>query len=655
MLDPIGVSGYANFDLVSTDATGTLYRCLLLQSGATAQMRVFNSPLPDGDRRQRFLQRCRLLATLGGHPNVARVLDYGIGAWELPYVVLQDSPGGNLAERLGREGALPAEVALPVGVKLAGAVATAHRLGLVHGGISPEAVALSADGEPLLADFRLVDGPSAMPGAGGARVPLSVAPEVLSGAEPGTAADVYSLGATIYTVLNGAPPYSPREGEPAAVTLKRITETLLPPLDRSDLPGSVMDTLERAMAKNPDDRFPSATGVGEGLRSVEEQMGLTVTGMHVADESDLVPRTQDLRPTHVHTVAPAPAAPPAPGLPAGAVAPPGMAYPPGAAGIAPAAPYSPPAPVYPPRPPGPAGGGRTGGRQGWLIVVLSVAAAAVLVGVLIGIRSSGRHPAVAAVPTTGATAGPQSTAVASTVPGSTLPPSSGSAARQPAPVSLLQKVESVPTPSLVTASTQVKDLVGARAASGGPLTAAGKPEVLYIGGEFCSFCAAERWPMVIALSKFGTFFNLSVTSTDQANGNLPTFTFYGSTYASQYLSFVGVEEFGGRQGPAYAVLQQPTSEESSVWQANEGSSESLPFVDIGGRYVLETSQYDGLTLIGQSLSSIESAIGDNSTPVGSHIDAAAAVFTKYLCSITGQQPSDVCSAVASVELPGGGQ
>ena len=85
--------------------------------------------------------------------------------------------------------------------------------------------------------------------------------------------------------------------------------------------------------------------------------------------------------------------------------------------------------------------------------------------------------------------------------------------------------------------------------SGSPLTSGGKPEVLYLGAGFCPYCAAVRWPLIVALSRFGTFSGLRTTRSAIANGAgqhepypaTPTWTFHGSRYTSQYLTFTPVE------------------------------------------------------------------------------------------------------------------
>src|SRR4029077_4410843 len=122
-------------------------------------------------------------------------------------------------------------------------------------------------------------------------------------------------------------------------------------------------------------------------------------------------------------------------------------------------------------------------------------------------------------------------------------------------------------------------------ASGAALTSGGKPEMLYIGAEFCPYCAAMRWSMAVALSHFGTLSPLhgihsSSTDTDP---NTPTLTFYKSTYTSKYLTFTPVEN----ETRTHAALQNTTSEQMAIWKKNEpGGSLGYPFIDFGNKFTI---------------------------------------------------------------------
>ena len=103
--------------------------------------------------------------------------------------------------------------------------------------------------------------------------------------------------------------------------------------------------------------------------------------------------------------------------------------------------------------------------------------------------------------------------------------------------------------------------------------------MLYIGAEYCPICATERWPMLVALSHFGTFTGISQTHSAVGDGNIATITFYGSTFTSPYLTFSGVEQYTNVPAPGasppYTSLQNPTKEELAVL-AKYSSSKFLP-------------------------------------------------------------------------------
>ncbi len=150
-----------------------------------------------------------------------------------------------------------------------------------------------------------------------------------------------------------------------------------------------------------------------------------------------------------------------------------------------------------------------------------------------------------------------------------------------------------------------------------PLTSGGKPEVLFIGAEFCPICATERWPLTVALSQFGKFTNLHQTRSAVHDGNIATVTFYGSTYSSPYLTFTPVETTTNvPKGNYYETLQTPTAAQQALWSNTSqalGISEGFPFVYMGGKYVLTTSQFDPSTLEGKSFDEISGDVGNNDT------------------------------------------
>ena len=223
----------------------------------------------------------------------------------------------------------------------------------------------------------------------------------------------------------------------------------------------------------------------------------------------------------------------------------------------------------------------------------------------------------------------------------------------PAPASLVSLVTGVPAsvaqtvgvPSSVTAPTVAKGQTA--------LASGGKPEVLFIGGEFCPYCAAERWAIVMAMSKFGHFTNLQETTsspwdTDPATA---TFSFHGASYSSDVVTFVPVEEesndtngIGTRH-----VLEHLTTAQSGLWSkysSQFGVTQGFPFMDIGNKVFVLGPSYNPAILSGLDQSAIAAKLANPNDPVTQAIVGTANYLTAAVCSITQQQPSAVCSASA---------
>jgi hypothetical protein len=208
-----------------------------------------------------------------------------------------------------------------------------------------------------------------------------------------------------------------------------------------------------------------------------------------------------------------------------------------------------------------------------------------------------------------------------------------------------QQVTSVPTAAFNAVGSGTA--AGLSTITGQPaLTADGKPEVLYIGGEYCPFCAAERWAVAAALSRFGSLSGLSLihSSPTDVYASTPTLSFAHASYTSRYVAFVPVEWYGEASDPStpfgHVYLQQPTAQEQALF-TRYGSS-SIPFLDIGNRYILPQVQYIPSALAGMSWTQVTAAMHDPSSAVAKDIDGAANVITAAICSLTSGQPAAVC-------------
>jgi hypothetical protein len=191
---------------------------------------------------------------------------------------------------------------------------------------------------------------------------------------------------------------------------------------------------------------------------------------------------------------------------------------------------------------------------------------------------------------------------------------------------------------------------------GSLLRSGGKPEALYIGAEYCPYCGAERWAMVVALSRFGTFSGLTTvhSSSSDVYANTPTWTFVHSTYTSKYLTFVPVEQYTNipdKSSPSgYTSLQTPTSAEDALMSKYDAppyvqETGAIPFVDFGNKYMISGSSYNPQVLQGKSWSQVASALKDPSSPIAQAIDGTANYVTAAICKLTGNQPATACTSV----------
>jgi hypothetical protein len=160
--------------------------------------------------------------------------------------------------------------------------------------------------------------------------------------------------------------------------------------------------------------------------------------------------------------------------------------------------------------------------------------------------------------------------------------------------------------------------------------------------------------MTLALMKFGTFTNLQQTHSAKADGDAGTWSYYGATYTSKYITFTAQELYTNQpSGNYYKPLEKITPANQKIWSANEGTNLSFPFIDFGGQAVLQSAQFNPQIVYYKSFDTTLASIGSNDNTIGAYVDASAAVFTKYICGLTNDQPGDVCSAVAKVPAPVG--
>lgn len=179
----------------------------------------------------------------------------------------------------------------------------------------------------------------------------------------------------------------------------------------------------------------------------------------------------------------------------------------------------------------------------------------------------------------------------------------------------------------------------------------GKPEVFYDGAEYCPYCAAQRWAMAVALSRFGKFTKLPETSSASGDvyPNTSTLSFYGSAYSSSYIDFVPVEETTNQSdgNGGYTPLQTPTADEAKITNTYNAppytTQPGIPFISIGNQYLELGPAYTPANLAGLSQEDIAATFSNSSSAVAKDVLGGANYMTAAICAITNNQPASVCT------------
>jgi hypothetical protein len=226
---------------------------------------------------------------------------------------------------------------------------------------------------------------------------------------------------------------------------------------------------------------------------------------------------------------------------------------------------------------------------------------------------------------------------------SSTPPPATSPKGTALPASVASQVTSVPPATLATVGSGSSLSFNPKSISqinGSPI-GTGKPEVLYIGAEYCPYCATERWAMTVALSRFGTFsplHGIHSAPSPEVYPSTATLTYYGGTYTSKYLTFTSVET----QKVDHSTLQNMSSQQSALLE--QYTKGGIPFVYFDGKYALTSVSYNPQVLAGKSWSQIAAALHDPTSAIAQGADGSANLITAAICKLTNGQPVTVCSS-----------
>lgn len=264
------LAGYENLVEVGRGGDSVVYRARQVGLGREVAVKVLL--VDDEARRARFAREVEITVDLGRqHPHIVSVLATGTTASGRPAIVMDFAEAGSLHDRLRAHGPLPVEEVARIGEVLADALAFAHERGVLHRDVKPQNV-LVLPTSWVLADFgiaRLVD--SEHTSSAETFTYRHAAPQLLDGYPPTAADDVWSLGSTLYTLLDGRPPFASADpDDDSALAYLRRTRT--EPYRPLTVPGTerIAAVIDRCLAKDPAERWPSASAVREalaGLRS----------------------------------------------------------------------------------------------------------------------------------------------------------------------------------------------------------------------------------------------------------------------------------------------------------------------------------------------------------------------------------------------------
>ena len=326
MITP-AIPGLDDLVLIGNGGFADVYRARQPRFDRVVAVKVLRTPMRDEHVQAQFQRECSAAGRLTGHPNIVTVFQSGFLTNDgRPYIVMEWMEGGSLEDRL-RLGPLPAAEVLRTGVKLCGALQTAHEAGVMHRDVKPANILVSAFGEPALADFGIssISSGTGMTSKLDALSPLYAAPEIIEGAPASASADVYALASSLYALLAGGPAFAGPEGEPMMTLVVRVLGEDVPPIVRSEVPRPVTDVVAAAMAKTPRDRPGSAAEFGEMLRRVQVETGQAPTEMAIRTPVQPGSDTGAVPGQGPPYATPNPAVTPAPGLHPGTLTPPGAA------------------------------------------------------------------------------------------------------------------------------------------------------------------------------------------------------------------------------------------------------------------------------------------------------------------------------------------
>ena len=302
---PSVLPGYSDLGEIGGGAFATVYSATETATGRLVALKILKLDTVHEHLMETFQQEIEALAKVSDHPNIVTLYRPLTTPDGRPVLVLELCKE-SLGERVRTSGPLEPAEAVQVGIKIAGALETAHRNGFLHRDMKPQNILITQFGEAALADFgvaALQASAQATAGVFGFTT-LHAAPEILEGQSLSPATDVYGLASTMYQLLTGSAPFTAFESEAPASVILRILRDPVRPLRSDTIPIELSDVLEAALAKDPSFRPATALEFARSLQAVEDIAGWPQTAYVAWGEVTAVPERALPAEPHLYPSAP---------------------------------------------------------------------------------------------------------------------------------------------------------------------------------------------------------------------------------------------------------------------------------------------------------------------------------------------------------------
>lgn len=269
--------------ILGSGGFAVVYEAYQPQQDRLVAVKVLKEVGLTAERLHRFEQESRIMGRLSEHPSIVDIFSTGVTTDGRPFIVMKHYSGGHYGNRAAG-GAMRQEDVLRVGVLMCSAVEAAHRFGLVHRDIKPENILIDKFGLPGLTDFGIASEEQAREDDGAMTIAYA-APELMRGtAVPSKSSDIYSLAATLWALLSGAPPYPGPMDESAIDMMRRILASPVPRMPRQGVHPRLEQLLREGLDHDPSARPSSALDFAGALQRVEKDLNIVPTDVLIVEE-----------------------------------------------------------------------------------------------------------------------------------------------------------------------------------------------------------------------------------------------------------------------------------------------------------------------------------------------------------------------------------